>query len=200
MKQEAPIKPHSTTLTVAAMVISAVVPSCTFASGRRQESPTMHRTVPTGPGTSASYWCDLIPKQEFRIITGLGEDLEEVRSSWLSDQGLCFVQQDRKYGPMTLTWEQREATKIVTHMNNEYANFRPTEIPKRLGVGFVVKTIDDVTNQPYYAIAAFRCGTKIPWLRLALSQMQPGRDYTSDLIFLIQICELRFKKLHNCTG
>jgi hypothetical protein len=147
------------------------------------------------------YWCDVVPQAALSRISGMDHSaLEEQRSGWQSDHGTCLVRSGQSTSELGLSWNAKDAIKTVVRMEGIYKQqFTPVRLPTTLGQGFAVKTAEANGERPYYVIAAFRCGSIQPWLRIDLLNVSPGRNMTKDLTDLMQIAEQRFGKRHRCT-
>lgn len=148
----------------------------------------------------APYWCDFVPYVALSRITGLqAAKLTEAKDGWLRDQGLCLVRDTNENGALGIDWSQRDARMTTDLQARRYQQYRPAWLPKLLGYGFAVKSIDNISNRPYYVIAAFTCGRAQPWLSIDLRQVSPGRNFVQDLTALMRIAEQRFGTLHGCS-
>jgi hypothetical protein len=189
---------------------SAVV-ACTSGGSEASPSGSVGMRTPKGGFTttakpdsrpvveSAPYWCDLIPKEALGRIMDIKGDLSEFRSSDNSiDRAVCGVKDEGKYGPLGVTWDLTDGRKLIASSLDQAASDHPQELPASLGSGFTVYS-PATSRIPYEVAALFRCGSREPWIYIAVRSISQGRNATKDLTDLMRIAQRRFGQLHKCT-
>ncbi len=111
--------------------------------------------------------------------------------------GLCGVKDTEKYGPLSLTWDLTTGRDLLVSGLKQVADDHPQRLPAALGSGFVVYS-PSTSHLPYAAGSLFHCGSRDPWIYLALRSVTHGRDATKDLTALVRIAEKRFGEVHRC--
>jgi hypothetical protein len=148
---------------------------------------------------TAPYWCDLVPKEALSIISGPSHDPAEFRAPTdTNGHSVCGVKDGTKYGPLGVTWDIEHGRELLAASRSQVAADRPRTLPVRLGAGFISYS-PGRSGLPYEVAALFRCGSKEPWIYLALRQVSQGRDMTKDLVELMRVAQGRFGKLHRCS-
>lgn len=179
---EAPVKP------------SAPPPS----SVSRTESPDAGAVVDRAP-----YWCDLVPKDAFRQVSGITGNLFEHWSARLPDNGTCLVRDQEESGPLGVGWLTDHAREKVSgrleRIRAQVSNDDPVRLPRELGFGFTAYAPGEDDSAPYVAVAAFRCGARKPLIDIDLRRVSAGRDATKDLTDLMRIAQKRFGELYHCS-
>jgi hypothetical protein len=186
------------------LVVLLVVTACTDGHGAKP--------LPTGsPGGAsgksddrpvadlAPYWCDLVPKEALARIGGSRDGLAEFRAPTnTADRAVCGVKDDERYGPLGVTWDLEHGRELIAASLRQVAADHPQRLPAQFGTGYVSYS-PGTSRLPYEAGSLFRCGSREPWIYLALRRVSPGRNATNDLTDLMRIAQRRFGKIHGCT-
>jgi hypothetical protein len=147
----------------------------------------------------APYWCDLVPKEALTRIGGFQDGLAEFRAPTNSaDRAVCGVKDDERYGPLGVTWDLKHGRELIAASLKQVAADHPQRLPAQFGSGYVSYS-PGASRLPYEAGSLFRCGSREPWIYLALRRVSPGRNATKDLTDLMRIAQKRFGELHRCT-
>ena len=162
-------------------------------------SPQADAKTDSSPVTGASpYWCELVSREDLRLVTGVVSALEEQRSGWLEEKGGCLVRDSGPAGPLGLRWSRSGGREVVDRQRKKYVEYGPERLPRELGNGFLVHAPSHADDRPYYVVSTFRCGRHDPWLRIDVGEIQEERSYREDLVALMRIAEERFGVLHGC--
>jgi hypothetical protein len=172
---------------------------------------TPHRSAPSSPSASspardarpvvdrAPYWCDLVPREALSVVSGPSHDPTEFRAPTNSNKhSVCGVRDGARYGPLGVTWDVQHGRELLAASMAQVAADHPRTLPVQLGSGFLSYSPGG-SGLPYEVAALFRCGSREPWIYLAVRQVSPGRDMTKDLTDLMRIAQGRFGRLHHCS-
>jgi hypothetical protein len=176
------------------VALSHVVTLTAFSIVACSPGPT-HKTVVVRPVTeTAPYWCQLIPQQAVRDVTGITEPLTQENDIRPTDSvSACEVGSKEKLPlevELALSAEaQLRETKEFSHNKSQM------ELPSNLGRA-IFRTAPDAPN---FAISsAFHCGGKLTWLSIVIRPVRSGRDPRADLPALLSIAEKRYAELARC--
>jgi hypothetical protein len=188
----------------AALTVAGVVVVVACSPGKEAPEITRAPSSAAAPAEghvvdSSPYWCDLVPKDALRLVTGPADDLREIRNSTATrDRALCGVKDREKYGPLVVEWDVTGGRNEVAARTKDVAPDRPDRLPPELGYGFSVHSSRS-SHLSYLTASAFRCGSGDAWIDIFLRSISPGRDMTRDLVDLMRIAQGRFGKLHRCS-
>ncbi|MDA0632014.1 hypothetical protein OUY22_01195 [Nonomuraea sp. MCN248] len=146
---------------------------------------------------SSPYWCDFLPQQAVRTITGLSITIEERKTGVPTTHGQCALRND--YDRLSLVWSVRDGDGVLDTARENFGDRQLATLPENLGTGLIAYTARLPRSRPYYTMMLFRCGKKRPWISVDLSEVREGRDPVSDLIELLTIARERYGQLHRCT-
>jgi hypothetical protein len=151
---------------------------------------------------SAPYWCDMVPKEAFRRVSGVAGNLVEHWSARRVENGSCIVRDSKEYGPLSIGWLKNGAKKKVSgrmkDIRADLSNEDLKMLPTQLGFGFTAFAPSELESAPYVAAVVFHCGGDELSLNLDLRRVSQGRDATGDLTDLMRIAQQRFGKIHHC--
>lgn len=142
------------------------------------------------------YFCDFIPQEAFRRVSGFRQPIAEDRSGWKSTDGLCDLK--NQYDRLSLDWQNYDGKNILRLAHKNFDRKRIASLPTDLGDGLIAYTGEPPRTRPYYTMMLFRCGDKKPWISIDLSEVAKGRDPVKDLTDLLRIARQRYGKLHKC--
>jgi hypothetical protein len=147
----------------------------------------------------APYWCDLVPREALARMGGFRNGLAEFRTPTdTASQTVCGVKDAEQYGPLGVTWDLKHGRELIAASLRQVSADHPQRLPARLGSGFVSYS-PRTSRLPHEAGSLFRCGSREPWIYLALRYVSPGRDATRDLIDLMRIAQKRFGEIYRCS-
>ncbi|GAB2947636.1 hypothetical protein GCM10027203_59090 [Nonomuraea fastidiosa] len=174
----------------------ALIAGCTDIG--RAPSPSPEATASISPVVDSSpYWCDFLPQQAVREITGLDVAIEERKTGVPTTHGQCALRND--YDRLSLLWSIRDGDNVLDTARENFGEHQLAALPKDLGTGLIAYTERMPRTRPYYTMMLFRCGDKRPWISVDLSEVRNGRDPVSDLTQLLTIARKRYGQLHKCT-
>ncbi|MGW4411572.1 hypothetical protein ACWEJ6_46625 [Nonomuraea sp. NPDC004702] len=146
---------------------------------------------------SGPYWCDVIPQQAVRLISGLSIPLEESKDGVPTTNGGCLLRNE--YTRFSLNWSIRGGDEALDLAHENFGKSRVADLPSDLGKGLVAYTGDAPRTGPYVAFILFRCGDKRPWMGIDFSEVAKDRNMIADLITLLRIARSRYGEIHQCT-
>jgi hypothetical protein len=153
--------------------------------------------VPRPVSDSSPYWCDVIPQQAVRLISGLSIPLEEHRDGVPTTHGGCLLRNE--FTRFSLNWSIREGDKALDLAQENFGRHHLADLPPDLGKGLIAYTKDEPRTGPYVAFMLFRCGNHKPWMGLDFSEVAEGRNVVADLTALLRIARQRYGEIHRCT-
>ncbi|MFI6636917.1 hypothetical protein ACIBI7_49220 [Nonomuraea fuscirosea] len=146
---------------------------------------------------AAPYWCEVIPQQGVRAISGLTMPLEESKWGALASHGGCSLRNE--YSRFSLNWSINGGEEALGLARKNFGSTRLSELPADLGKGLIAYTGGIPRSKPYVAFILFRCGKNQPWMGTSLSQVAKERNVVKDLTDLLHIARDRYGKAHSCT-
>jgi hypothetical protein len=144
----------------------------------------------------APYRCWYFPEQGIRRITGLMVPLQENREGAWPSHGGCALRNG--YDRIGVDWQQFDGDRILRVAHENFDNTRLASLPADLGRGLIAYTGAPPARMPYYSILLFRCGVKMPWIKVELSQVAKGRNVVADITMLLRVAQRRYGELHKC--
>lgn len=175
----------------------------TLTSGcsKQNEHPTPPLATATADprpvSDSGPYWCDVIPQQAVRLISGLSIPLEENKDGVPATHGGCLLRNE--YTRFSLNWSIRGGDEALDLAHENFGRRRLADLPPDLGKGLVAYTEGEPRTGPYVAFMLFRCGDKRPWMGIDFSEVAKDRNVVTDLIALLRIARDRYGEIHQCT-
>lgn len=146
---------------------------------------------------SQPYWCDFMPQQAVRAITGITVPLTESKEGVPSSHGQCSLRNE--YNRLSLLWSAGMGDEVLEIARKNFGRKQLSALPADLGVGLIAYTGDVPRTKPYYTMMLFRCDGKRPWISVDLSEVAKGRDPVRDLTELLRITRKRYGEIHHCT-
>jgi hypothetical protein len=148
----------------------------------------------------APYWCELVPQEAFRRVTGLLEPLTDQKADAWQTNGACTVKAADKSKPLSVSWSATgDSQRVLDGAHAAWDDSNPTAIPTDLGEGFAALPVNGPhSTQPYFVISSFDCGKTRPWLALEVRPIGQGRNAITDLIDLMRIAQTRYGRLFSC--
>ncbi|MFC5825241.1 hypothetical protein [Nonomuraea insulae] len=146
---------------------------------------------------SGPYWCDVIPQQAVRLISGLSIPLEESKDGVPTTHGGCLLRNE--YTRFSLNWSIRGGDEALDLAHENFGRRRLADLPPDLGKGLVAYTEGEPRTGPYVAFMLFRCGDERPWMGIDFSEVGKDRNVVTDLIALLRIARDRYGEIHQCT-
>jgi hypothetical protein len=188
---------HQSRSVVASLtLLFAMTASCTSTSAAPSSSPS-GKPIALQVTDSSPYWCDFLPQQAIRTITGLTAPLEERKSGVPATHGQCALRNE--YDRLSLVWSVRDGDGVMDIARENFSERQLAVLPADLGTGLIAYTTRLPRTRPYYTMMVFRCGDARPWISVDLSEVGKGRDPVSDLTQLLSIARKRYGELHKCT-
>lgn len=161
-------------------------------------SPSPSDKISAAPLTdSPPYWCDFLPQQAVRTISGLTLPLQEDKGGVPTTHGICTLRNE--YTRLSAVWSIRDGDNVLDTAQKNFGEHRLAELPTELGKGLISYTGRPPQTKPFYTMMLFRCGDKRPWISIDLSEIDKGRNPVSDLTQLLSIARKRYGELHKCT-
>lgn len=189
------IRPLAATSAGLALIL-ALLTGCT--STGSPPSPSASNKTAASPVTdSPPYWCDFLPQQAVRTISGLTLALQEDKSGVRTTHGICTLRNE--YTRLSVVWSIRDGDNVLDIARKNFGEHQLADLPADLGKGLIAYTGRLPRTNPYYTMMLFRCGEKRPWISVDLSEVSKGRDPVSDLTQLLSIARERYGELHECT-
>ncbi|MGP3921240.1 hypothetical protein [Nonomuraea sp. 10N515B] len=177
-------------------LVFAMATGCTGNASSPPPSPG-NKTIASPVTDSSPYWCDFLPQQAVRTITGLTLPLEENKSGVPATHGICTLRNE--YTRLSVVWSVRDGDSTMNLARKNFGNHQLTALPTDLGKGLIAYTGRSPRTNPYYTMMLFQCGDRRPWISVDLSEVAKGRDPVSDLTQLLSIARTRYGELHKCT-
>ncbi|MEV4838642.1 hypothetical protein AB0K05_29355 [Nonomuraea sp. NPDC049486] len=177
-------------------LLFALAAGCTDAPS--PPSPGPEAKASTSPVVDSSpYWCDFLPQQAVRAITGLTVTVEERKTGVPTTHGQCALRND--YDRLSLVWSVRDGDGVLDIARENFGKSQLAALPEDLGTGLTAYTARLPRTRPYYTMMLFRCGDERPWISVDLSEVAKRRDPVNDLTQLLTIARKRYGELHECT-
>ncbi|GAA4525949.1 MULTISPECIES: hypothetical protein [Nonomuraea] len=180
--------------------LCATLLALTLSSGCTQgpPPPVPEPTVDTRAVSDIGpYWCDVIPQQAVRIISGLAIPLTEDNWGVPTTHGGCLLRNE--YTRFSINWSIRGGNEALDLAQENFGRRRLADLPTDLGKGLIAYTEGEPRTGPYVAFILFRCGNKRPWMGIDFSEVAKGRNVITDLTTLLRIARDRFGEIHRCT-
>lgn len=181
-------------VTLGTLLALALSSGCTQESPRPVPKPTVDTRVVTNVGP---YWCDIIPQQAVRIVTGLTIPLSEDKWGVPTTHGQCLLRNE--YPRFSINWSVRGGTEALDLAQENFGRRRLASLPTDLGKGLIAHTEGEPRTGPYVAFMLFRCGDKRPWMGIDFSEVAKNRNVVTDLIALLRVARDRYGEIHECT-
>ncbi|NRQ38599.1 hypothetical protein HII36_43265 [Nonomuraea sp. NN258] len=165
---------------------------------REPPSPPPKPTVDTRAIVDVGpYWCDVIPRQAVRIISGLSLPLTESTWGVPTTHGGCLLRNG--YTRFSLYWSARGGDQALDLALENFGSRRLAGLPADLGEGLIAYTGESSGTNPYVVFMLFRCGDERPWMGIDFSEAAKGRNVVADSIALLRIARHRYGEIHECT-
>ncbi|MFI7424506.1 hypothetical protein [Nonomuraea sp. NPDC049684] len=171
----------------------------TLSVGCAQQNPSPPAKPTASPqpvSDSGPYWCDVVPQEAIRTISGLAIPLEENKDGVPATHGACSLRNE--YNRFSLNWSIRDGEGALELARENFGKKRLSELPADLGKGLIAFTGNSPRTKPYVAFMLFRCGNDRPWMGMDVSQVAQGRDLVKDFTDLLRIARERYGRLHDC--
>ncbi|RVX44909.1 hypothetical protein EDD27_7676 [Nonomuraea polychroma] len=178
------------------VLIFAMVTGCTGTGSPSSPSPD-NKTIASPVTDAPPYWCDFLPQQAVRTISGLTLPLQEDKSGVPATHGICTLRNE--YTRLSVVWSVRDGDSTMDLARKNFGEHQLAALPADLGTGLIAYTGRLPRTNPYYTMMLFRCGAQRPWISVDLSEVAKGRDPVSDLTQLLSIARNRYGELHKCT-
>ncbi|MFC5829413.1 hypothetical protein [Nonomuraea insulae] len=193
---------HRSRPAIAALLVAIIATAC--AAGPAPVGPPPSSPAPAPDlrpvVDQAPYWCEYIPQEAFRRISGITQPLTEEKDGPWKDDGGCLLSGNGTE-PVGVWWSRIDNSAARLKLVRE--NWQHTDqipLPSEIGDGFAAHADNDMlSGRPYYVISRFTCGKKKPWIRIDLETVVKGRDAIKDLTDLMRIAQKRYGHLHNCS-
>ncbi|MFI7466901.1 hypothetical protein [Nonomuraea sp. NPDC049646] len=163
---------------------------------QQNPSPPEPTASPQPVSDSGPYWCDVVPQEAIRTISGLAIPLEENKDGVPATHGACSLRNE--YNRFSLNWSIRDGEGALELARENFGKKRLSELPADLGKGLIAFTGNSPRTKPYVAFMLFRCGNDRPWMGMDVSQVAQGRDLVKDFTDLLRIARERYGRLHDC--
>ncbi|MGW4794753.1 hypothetical protein ACWEPC_20320 [Nonomuraea sp. NPDC004297] len=184
-------------ITSAGLVLAfAMVTGCTGPGSPSSPSPD-NKVIASPIIDSSPYWCDFLPQQAVRAISGLTLPLQEDKGGVPATHGICTLRNE--YTRLSVVWSVRDGDNTMNLARKNFGNHQLAALPANLGTGLIAYTGRLPRTNPYYTMMLFRCGDQRPWISVDLSEVAKERDPVSDLTQLLSIARVRYGELHKCT-
>ncbi|WP_043635473.1 hypothetical protein [Nonomuraea candida] len=184
---------RATATALAALFILTVNAGCVQQSS---PPPTKTTAAPQPVTDSSPYWCDVIPQEAIRTISGLAIPLDENKDGVPTTHGACSLRNE--YNRFSLNWSIRDGEGALDRARANFGRKQLSELPADLGRGLIAYTGNSPRTKPYVAFMLFRCDDNRPWMGMDVSQVAQGRDPVKDFTALLRIARERYGRLHDC--
>jgi hypothetical protein len=191
-----PVIRHASGIIASLILGFMTVTGCTGTTSPPSPDPS-DKTIASPVTDTSPYWCDFLPQQAVRTISGLTLPLEENKSGVPATHGICTLRNE--YTRLSVVWSVRDGDSTMDLARKNFGDHQLAALPSALGKGLIAYTGRLPRTNPYYTMMLFRCGDRWPWISVDLSEVGKGRDPVSDLTQLLSIARKRYGELHKCT-
>ena len=182
-------------------LMAVTVVACTADPGPAPPPPSPTPSADLRPVVDqAPYWCEFIPQEAFRRVSGITQPFTEEKDGPWEDYGGCLIVNNGRV-PVSVWWSRADDSAArLKLLRDNWDSTDPTPLPSDLGDGFVAYAgPDSLETRPYFSVARFRCGKEKPWISIDLETVAQGRDPVKDITDLLRVARTRYGRLHDCT-